>query len=61
MTKLNSKTPTGDIEKRWDKHLVELSLIAPQNRSKYNIIVIGTGLAGASLCATLGELSLIHI
>ena len=43
MTKLNSKTPTGDIEKRWDKHLVELSLIAPQNRAKYNIIVIGTG------------------
>ena len=55
MTKLNSNTPTGDIEKRWDKHLVELSLIAPQNRAKYNIIVIGTGLAGASLCATLGE------
>ena len=55
MIKLDSKVPTGDIEKRWDKRLFEMSLIAPQNRSKYNIIVVGTGLAGASLCATLGE------
>lgn len=55
MIKLDSKAPTGDIEKRWDKRLFEMSLIAPQNRSKYNIIVVGTGLAGASLCATLGE------
>jgi len=55
MSKLNSNAPTGDIDKRWEKHLFELSLIAPQNRAKYNIIVIGTGLAGASLCATLGE------
>ena len=55
MSKLNSNVPTGDLDKRWDKHLFELSLIAPQNRAKYNVIVIGTGLAGASLCATLGE------
>ncbi|MEO1942687.1 MAG: FAD-binding protein, partial [Candidatus Thioglobus sp.] len=55
MHNLNSKEPTGSIEGRWDKHQFDLKLIAPQNREKYNIIVVGTGLAGASLCATLGE------
>ena len=55
MQKFNSNVPTGPLENRWEKHLFELALIAPQNRKKYNIIVIGTGLAGASLCATLGE------
>ena len=55
MHKFNPNVPTGPLENRWKKHLFELALIAPQNRKKYNIIVIGTGLAGASLCATLGE------
>ena len=55
MDKLNSNAPTGPLENRWEKHKFDLSLIAPPNRKKYNIIVIGTGLAGASLCATLGE------
>ena len=55
MQKFNPNVPTGPLENRWEKHLFELALIAPQNRKKYNIIVIGTGLAGASLCATLGE------
>ena len=55
MHKLNSNVPTGPLENRWEKHKFDLSLIAHQNRKKYNIIVIGTGLAGASLCATLGE------
>jgi len=55
MHKFNPNVPTGPLENRWEKHLFELALIAPQNRKKYNIIVIGTGLAGASLCATLGE------
>ena len=55
MDKLNSNAPTGPLENRLEKHKFDLSLIAPQNRKKYNIIVIGTGLAGASLCATLGE------
>lgn len=47
--------PTGPLQERWEKHLFDLSLIAPQNRAKHKIIVVGTGLAGASLCATLGE------
>ena len=55
MHNLNPNEPSGPIENRWEKHLFDLALIAPQNRKKYNIIVIGTGLAGASLCATLGE------
>ena len=55
MHNLNTNEPSGPIENRWEKHLFDLALIAPQNRKKYNIIVIGTGLAGASLCATLGE------
>ena len=55
MQKFNSNVPTGPLENRWEKHKFDLALIAPQNRKKYNVIVIGTGLAGASLCATLGE------
>jgi succinate dehydrogenase subunit A (EC 1.3.5.1) len=52
---LNSFEPNGPLESRWKKHLFDLALVAPQNRDKHKIIVIGTGLAGASLCATLGE------
>jgi succinate dehydrogenase / fumarate reductase flavoprotein subunit len=52
---LNNFEPVGPLEGRWKKHLFDLALVAPQNRHKYNIIVVGTGLAGASLCATLGE------
>jgi succinate dehydrogenase / fumarate reductase flavoprotein subunit len=52
---LESLEPSGALENRWKKHLFDLALVAPQNRNKHKIIVIGTGLAGASLCATLGE------
>ena len=52
---LKSSEPIGPLENRWNKHLFDLALVAPQNRDKHKIIVIGTGLAGASLCATLGE------
>ena len=55
MSSIHAKDPTGPLENRWEKHLFNLSLIAPQNRKKHKVIVIGTGLAGASLCATLGE------
>ena len=46
MHNLNPNEPSGPIENRWEKHLFDLALIAPQNRKKYNIIVVGTGLAG---------------
>src|SRR5690625_2650986 len=52
---LESKIPSGPLESRWSKHKEELSLIGPTNRRKYSVIVVGTGLAGASAAATLGE------
>ena len=52
---LNSFEPNGPLEGRWQKHLFDLALVAPQNRGKHKVIVVGTGLAGASLCASLGE------
>jgi succinate dehydrogenase / fumarate reductase flavoprotein subunit len=55
-TILDSKVPSGPLEKKWDKHRGESKLVAPNNRPKFNIIVVGSGLAGASAAATLGEL-----
>jgi len=52
---LDSKVPSGPIEQRWDKHRFEMKLVNPANRRKYTIIVVGSGLAGASAAATLGE------
>jgi len=45
---LDAKIPDGPLEKKWDKHRFELKLENPSNRRKFNIIVIGTGLAGGS-------------
>ena len=53
---LTSNAPTGPIEDRWSKRKSELKLVGPTNRRKYSVIVVGTGLAGASAAATLGEL-----
>src|SRR5881409_1919347 len=53
---LKSKTPSGPIEKRWDGHRFELKLVNPANKRKYKIIVVGSGLAGASASASLAEL-----
>src|SRR6202041_1311887 len=55
-TTLDSKIPSGPLEKKWDKHRGESKLVAPNNRPKFDIIVVGSGLAGASAAATLGEL-----
>ncbi len=52
---LDSKIPAGPLESKWQKYCFDSKLIAPSNRRKYNIIVVGTGLAGASAAATLGE------
>jgi succinate dehydrogenase / fumarate reductase flavoprotein subunit len=54
--KLESKTPSGPIEKKWDNHRFAMKLVNPSNRRKYSVIVVGTGLAGASAAASLGEL-----
>ncbi len=53
---LNSKVPSGPIETRWENHRFEMKLVNPANKRKYDIIVVGSGLAGASAAATLGEL-----
>ena len=53
---LDGKIPTGPLHEKWDKHKQEMKLVSPANKRKYRIIVVGTGLAGASAAATLGEL-----
>lgn len=56
MAKLDAKIPGGSLEDMWDRHRFAMKLVNPANRRKYNVIVVGTGLAGASAAATLGEL-----
>lgn len=53
---LKSRIPSGPIENRWDRHRFEMKLVNPANKRKYNIIVVGSGLAGGSASATLAEL-----
>ena len=54
--KLDSRIPTGPIEKSWDKHRFELKLVNPANKRKFKVLVVGTGLAGSSAAASLAEL-----
>jgi succinate dehydrogenase / fumarate reductase flavoprotein subunit len=54
--KLESKVPEGPLAEKWSKHKFNLKLVNPANKRKYDIIVVGTGLAGASAAASLGEL-----
>jgi len=53
---LDSKIPSGPIEKKWEKHKFDMKLVNPANKRKYRVIVVGTGLAGGAAAATLGEL-----
>lgn len=53
---LDAKLPTGKIEKAWDAHRQSIRVVNPANKRKYTVIVVGTGLAGASAAATLSEL-----
>jgi succinate dehydrogenase / fumarate reductase, flavoprotein subunit len=53
---LDSKTPSGPIQDKWTKHQFESKLINPANRRKFDVLVVGTGLAGASASAALAEL-----
>jgi succinate dehydrogenase / fumarate reductase flavoprotein subunit len=53
---LDSKVPSGPLAEKWDKHKFESKLVNPANRRKFSVIVVGTGLAGASAAATLGEM-----
>ena len=53
---LDAKIPGGPIADKWDRHKFEMKLVNPANKRKHTIIVVGTGLAGASAAASLGEL-----
>ena len=53
---LQNKVPGGPLAEKWDRHRFESRLVNPANRRKYTIIVVGTGLAGASAASSLGEL-----
>src|SRR3954452_17265900 len=54
--KLDARVPAGPIAEKWDRHKFEMKLVNPANKRKYTIIVVGTGLAGASAASSLGEL-----
>ena len=54
--KLESKIPEGPLAEKWSRHKFNLKLVNPANKRKYDVIVVGTGLAGASAAASLGEL-----
>ena len=54
--RLDGKVPAGDMTDRWENHKFSMKLVNPNNKRKFDIIVVGTGLAGASAAASLGEL-----
>src|SRR5882724_6987699 len=53
---LDSKIPSGPLAQKWDKHKFDLKLVNPANKRKFDVIVVGSGLAGASAAASLAEL-----
>lgn len=53
---LDAKIPSGPLEEKWQRHKNEIKLVSPANKRKFKILVVGTGLAGASAAATLAEL-----
>lgn len=54
--KLDSKIPEGPLTEKWDNHKSKLKLVNPKNKRKYTVLVVGTGLAGASAAASLAEM-----
>ncbi|HQW51307.1 MAG TPA: hypothetical protein PL082_04565, partial [Tepidiformaceae bacterium] len=53
---LDSRIPVGPLAEKWSNTKFETKLVAPQNRRKFEIIIVGTGLAGGAAAATLGEM-----
>ena len=56
MSKLDSKTPSGPLAEKWSHYKSHANLVNPSNKRKLDIIVVGTGLAGAAAAASLGEM-----
>ena len=52
---LDSRIPEGPLEEKWDNHKFDIKLVNPANKRRFDIIVVGTGLAGASAAASLAE------
>ena len=53
---LDAKVPAGPVQEKWDRHRFDLKLVNPANKRKFEVIMVGTGLAGGSAAAALGEL-----
>ena len=53
---LNAKVPAGPLAQKWERHQFDLKLVNPANKRKFTVIVVGSGLAGASAAARMGEL-----
>lgn len=53
---LDSRAPAGPLAEKWDRHRAELRLVSPKNKRNFHVIIVGTGLAGASAAATMAEL-----
>ncbi len=53
---LDSKVPEGDIRELWTKHKFNQKLVNPANKRKYKVLVVGTGLAGASASSSMAEI-----
>src|SRR5713226_7275039 len=53
---LDSQVPAGPLAQKWDKHRFDMKLVNPANKRKFEVIVVGSGLAGASAAATMAEL-----
>jgi succinate dehydrogenase / fumarate reductase flavoprotein subunit len=56
MFTLDAKIPEGPLEQKWSRHKKEMKLVAPNNRRKYEVIIVGTGLAGGAAAASLAEM-----
>ncbi len=54
--KLDSKIPSGPLAEKWDKHKFDMKVVNPKNKRKFTVLVVGTGLAGASAAASMAEL-----
>src|SRR2546426_6939192 len=54
--KLDAHIPSGPLAQKWDKHRFEMKLVNPANKRRFDVLVVGSGLAGASAAATLAEL-----
>ena len=56
MSSLDAKIPEGPLEQKWSRHKKEMKLVAPNNRRKYEVIIVGTGLAGGAAAASMAEM-----